>query len=267
MVVDWIIALSLMVLVGLFIGAVSAMLGIGGGMLMVPALLVIFLLLDIPDDIRMHVAAGSALCIMMATSTGSVVSHARRNNIVWAITWRIMPSMAIGVIAGAILAGALHSEVLRIVFGIVLIVVACLMIFGFRVTAGQRRVPSWRSCILIGGGIGFKSGLLGVGGGALSVPWLTYLGLPQSDVSGTSSSFTPCAAVVGTIAFIITGWSVSTSPGTIGFVFWPALPAAGGATVIGAFFGAKLANRVPGRQLRVIFGILVLCVAISMLVV
>lgn len=266
MVVDWVIALALMVVAGLFIGTISAMLGIGGGMIMVPALLVIFLLLDIPDDIRMHVAAGTALCIMLATSAGSVVSHARRHNIVWTITWRVLPSMAVGVVAGAILADALNGEALRIVFAIVLIVVSCMMIFGFRVTPGERRIPKWSTCLMMGSGIGFKSGLLGVGGGALSVPWLTFEGLRQSDVSGTSASFTPCAAVIGTIAFIITGWSVSTGPGMIGFVFWPALPAAGAATLLGAFFGAKLANQVPGRELRLIFGILVLCVAISMLV-
>ncbi len=266
LVTDFILALALMLVSGLLIGAISAMLGIGGGMIMVPTLLLIFLLLDIPDEIRMHVASGTALCVMVATSFGSVVSHGRRCNIVWPITLRIVPGMTIGVIGGAILADQLDSRVLQIIFGIVMFIVSYLMIFGFKVTPRQRPMPGWPVCTSVGGAAGFKSGLLGVGGGALSVPWLTYEGLPQAKVSGTSSSFTPCAAVVGTIAFMIAGWTSVHVPGTVGYVFWPALPAAGGGAVIGAFFGARLANKVPGRQLRIMFGVLVFCVGVVMLV-
>ena len=258
------IALALMVLSGIVIGGIAAMLGIGGGMIMVPTLLLIFLLLDIPEEIRMQVASGTSLCVMIATSAGSVISHARQGNIVWLITRRVILGMSIGVIVGAILSDQLDSRVLQLIFGVVMFIVSYLMIFGFKVTPRQRPMPSWKVCASIGSAAGFKSGLLGVGGGALSVPWLTYEGLPQAKVSGTSSSFTPCAAVVGTIAFIMTGWSDVHVPGTLGYVFWPALPAAGGGSILGAFLGARLANKVPGRQLRIMFGLLVIGVGIVM---
>ena len=176
---DLILALVLMAIAGGAIGFVSAMLGIGGGMLMVPALLLITRLLDVPADNRMHVAAGTSLCIMIATSLGSVFSHARRKNVVWVIVFRVIPGIVIGVIGGSLLAHVLASHVLSVIFAVVLLLVGLLMIFGFKATPNDRKTPGLVVSSVAGSIIGFKSGLLGVGGGALSVPWLTSLGLPH----------------------------------------------------------------------------------------
>ena len=199
---DLILALVLMAIAGGAIGFVSAMLGIGGGMLMVPALLLIIGLLEVPPDKRMHVAAGTSLCIMIATALGSVVSHARRGNVVWVIVLRVVPGIVVGVIGGSLLAHVLASHVLGVIFAVVLLLVGLLMIFGFKATPEAKKTPGFVPSTAAGSIIGFKSGLLGVGGGALSVPWLTSRGLPQNEVSGTSSCFTLPAAIVGTVAFM-----------------------------------------------------------------
>ena len=261
---DLILALVLMAIAGGAIGFVSAMLGIGGGMLMVPALLLIIGLLEVPPDKRMHVAAGTSLCIMIATALGSVVSHARRGNVVWVIVLRVVPGIVVGVIGGSLLAHVLASHVLGVIFAVVLLLVGLLMIFGFKATPEAKKTPGFVPSTAAGSIIGFKSGLLGVGGGALSVPWLTSRGLPQNEVSGTSSCFTLPAAIVGTVAFMLTGMDSVKLPLMVGYVFWPALPAAGGVSLIATFFGAKFASKVPGRALRIAFGVLVICVAISM---
>lgn len=254
-----------MAIAGAGIGFVSALLGIGGGMLMVPALLGILMLLDIPADHRMHVAAGTSLSVMIATSIGSTLSHARRHDVVWPIVYRTIGGIACGVVADALLSHRLSGHALSTVFAIVLVVVGGTMIFGFRSSEGRiRRDPGLVRGSIAGSIIGFKSGLLGVGGGALSVPWLTFAGLPQRLVSGTSSVFTLPAAIVGTISFMLMGpatpdWTL------IGAVYWPALPIAGGASIAATRFGASLSGRVPGRILRIAFGVMVVLVAITML--
>ena len=259
------LVLCLMGVAGLLIGFVSALLGIGGGMLMVPALFYLFGLLEAPEANRMHLAAGTSLLVMLATSVGSVWSHARTGNVVWRITIRVLPGIAVGVISGALLASILATDVLVTIFAVVLALVALLMVFGFKATPKQRPLPGALTATGIGGVIGFKSGLLGVGGGALSVPWLTWLGLPQHEVSGTSSTFTLPAAVVGSIAFLVSGFGEVELPLTVGYLFWPALPIAGGASILATSVGARLARRVPGRLLRIVFGLLLIGVSAGML--
>lgn len=260
----FIAALILMAVAGLLVGFIAALLGIGGGMLMVPALFFIFIMLDVPEGERMHVAAGTSLFVMIATSVGSGYSHMREKNVVWEITRRILPGIVIGVVVGAIFAAMLKSQTLAIIFAIVLVAIAVLMVFGFKATPSARPLPRLFSASAFGCLVGFKSGLLGIGGGALSVPWLTWLGLPQNEVSGTSATFTFPAAVVGTVAFMITGFSLINMDYTIGYVFWPALPVAGTTSICGTFFGVRLVRRVPGHVLRVLFGVILFGVAISM---
>lgn len=261
--------LAIMILLGLGIGFIAALLGIGGGMLMVPCLYYLFTWSGLETEQPMHFAAGTSLLVMVATSIGSVRAHARRGDVDWGITRRVLPAIAVGVLAGAVVADLVRTPVLVVVFGVVLLAVAGTMIFGFRqATPRAVRIPARRWLNLGGFLIGYKSGMLGVGGGAISVPWLTWMGLPQPRVSGTSSTFTLPAAVIGTIAFCFTGLlSIGDpdSPWTIGYVFWPALPAAGGASLLGTRFGAACASRVPGRQLRIIFGLILVAVSISMI--
>jgi uncharacterized membrane protein YfcA len=262
---DFVLALILMGFAGLFVGFISALLGIGGGMLMVPALYYLFGFMGVPPAEQMHVAAGTSLLVMIATSVGSASSHARHGNVIWKITIRVLPGIVIGVVAGALLASVLNTEILVTVFAVVLFLVALIMIFSFKATPHERPVPGIPTSVGVGSLIGFKSGLLGVGGGALSVPWLTWMGLPQNKVSGTSSTFTFPAAIVGTAAFLITGLGMVQYPYMVGYVFWPGLPVAGGASILATILGARYASRVPGRMLRFIFGVLLILVSISMI--
>ncbi|MEE2681713.1 MAG: sulfite exporter TauE/SafE family protein [Planctomycetota bacterium] len=262
-------ALVIMGILGLLVGFIAALLGIGGGMVMVPCLYYIFTGTGIIEETPMHYAAGTSLMIMIATSIGAVIAHARRGDVVWSITRRILPSISVGVVSGVIIATIISGQILMIVFGVVLAIVALTMIFGFKATAGRaERIPRQRYLTLGGFFIGYKSGMLGVGGGAISVPWLTWMGLPQPRVSGTSSTFTFPAAVIGAVAFCISGLLDASGPAvpwTIGYVFWPALPVAGLASVIGTRFGAIFSSRVPARQLRILFGLILIGVSISMI--
>ena len=262
-------ALVIMGFLGLFVGFIAALLGIGGGMIVVPCLYYIFTGTGIIEDSPMHYAAGTSLMIMIATSTGAVVAHARRGTVVWSITRRVLPSISVGVVSGVVIATIVSGQVLMIVFGVILALVSVTMIFGFKTNAPrEERIPRQRYLNLGGFLIGYKSGMLGVGGGAISVPWLTWMGLSQPRVSGTSSTFTFPAAVIGAAAFAVSGLLDQSGPDvpwTIGYLFWPALLVAGLTSVVGTRFGAIFASRVPARQLRILFGLILVGVSISMI--
>ena len=262
-------ALVIMGILGLFVGFIAALLGIGGGMVVVPCLYYIFTWTGIIPDSPMHYAAGTALMVMIATSVGAVVAHARRGDVVWSLTRRVLPGISIGVICGVIIATLISGQILMLVFGAILLIVAFTMIFGFKAnTTREERIPRQRYLNLFGFAIGYKSGMLGVGGGAISVPWLTWMGLPQPKVSGTSSTFTFPAAVIGAAAFCVTGLidvDRPEVPFTLGYLFWPALPVAGLTSIVGTRFGAIFSSKVPGRQLRILFGLILIGVSASMI--
>jgi hypothetical protein len=262
-------ALVIMGILGLCVGFIAALLGIGGGMVVVPCLYYIFSWTGIISDSPMHYAAGTSLMIMIATSVGAVIAHSRRGDVVWSLTRRVLPGISLGVICGVIIATLISGQILMLVFGIILLIVALMMIFGFKATAArEERIPRQRYLNLFGFFIGYKSGMLGVGGGAISVPWLTWMGLSQPKVSGTSSTFTFPAAVIGAAAFCVSGLIDNNRPEvpfTIGYLFWPALPVAGLTSIVGTRFGAVFSSKVPGRQLRILFGVILIGVSASMI--
>ena len=262
-------ALIIMGILGLCVGFIAGLLGIGGGMVVVPCLYYIFTWTGIITESPMHYAAGTSLLIMIATSIGAVIAHSRRGDVIWSITRRVLPGISVGVICGVIIATIISGQILMLVFGVILFIVSLTMIFGFKASGGrEERIPRQRYLNFFGFLIGYKSGMLGVGGGAISVPWLTWMGLSQPKVSGTSSTFTFPAAVIGAAAFCISGLVDADRPEvpyTIGYLFWPALPVAGLASVVGTRFGAIFSSKVPGRQLRILFGLILIGVAASMI--
>ena len=262
-------ALIIMGVLGLCVGFIAALLGIGGGMVVVPCLYYIFTWTGIITESPMHYAAGTSLMIMIATSVGAVIAHSRRGDVLWSITRRVLPGISVGVVCGVIIATIISGQILMLVFGVILFIVSLTMIFGFKASGGrEERIPRQRYLNFFGFLIGYKSGMLGVGGGAISVPWLTWMGLSQPKVSGTSSTFTFPAAVIGAAAFCISGLVDADRPEvpyTIGYLFWPALPVAGLTSVVGTRFGAIFSSKVPGRQLRILFGLILIGVAASMI--
>ena len=138
-------ALVIIGILGLFTGFIAALLGIGGGMVVVPCLYYIFMGTGIIEDSPMHYAAGTSLMIMIATSIGAVIAHARRGDVVWSITRRVLPSICVGVVSGVVIATLISGQILMIVFGVVLAIVAVTMIFGFKTTVGrEERIPRQR---------------------------------------------------------------------------------------------------------------------------
>ena len=167
-ILEWIL---LMLTAGAAAGFIAGLAGIGGGMLLVPALYFIYQNMNLSDDGVMHLAIGTSLCIMVATSISAITSHHKQGDIIWPIFWKVLPGLVVGVVAGAILAHFLPNRTLALIFGVILVVVSLTMITGLAESAGRKDLPPNKIMASVGVVIGFKSGLLGVGGGAMSVPF------------------------------------------------------------------------------------------------
>jgi len=210
-------------LVGTFAGTMSGLLGIGSGVILVPALAFLFHSQHFTTSIIMHVAGGTSLACMAITTSRSLYGHLRRNIPFWSIYRNFLPGVIIGTIGGAMLAHYLHSRTLRIIFGIVVLLFGIKMFFQKSSKLSKRQLPDAVGCSFVGLLIGGKSGLLGLGGGTFSIPFLTHCGVSMRQAVVVSSAIGMTVSIIGSVSFALTGMhAVGLPPRTIGYIYWPA---------------------------------------------
>lgn len=252
-------------LIGIVAGTFSGLLGIGGGLIVVPALALVFKLASMPSNIIMHMAAGTSLAAMVVSSFSSMRAHYRHGINIWIVYKRLFLGILLGTISGVILASFLRSEILQIIFGLIVIIVAFLMLLNFQ-PAPHRRLPGFLGLSLVTFLIGIKSGLLGLGGGIITVPFLLYCNVPIRQAIGTSTAVSFTIALVGTVTFILTGVFVADLPHwSTGYIYWPAVLGIGIVSPFFATLGAALSHRLPVGILRRIFAVFLLVIGIRML--
>jgi len=244
----------LYILTGAFAGLMAGILGIGGGMIVVPALLFIYHHIHlVPLEIEMHVAAGTSLAIMVFTAQASVRAHLREHTILWPIFYCLWPGILIGTVGGALLAHVMSSHWLRIILGIVLLLIAVKMLLPSRETKKREMPATWvtRAYSVL---VGLKSGLLGIGGGALLIPYLTFFGVKRRDTAAISALCTLIVSIVGAFAFMLLGYYVPGLPAyTTGYVYWPAVFWVALPSMFLAPIGAHLTYILPVAKLRYAF--------------
>ncbi|MCK8515391.1 sulfite exporter TauE/SafE family protein [Methylonatrum kenyense] len=250
---------------GIAAGILSGLFGLGGGVIIVPILLLVFTLQGIADSVSMHMAVASSLAIIVTTSIASIRAHARRGGVRWELALSLVPGIVVGALAGALLAAWISGEALRIIFATFLAITALRM--GF---AGEIRraltLPGRAGMSLVGSGIGLLSALVGIGGGSLTVPFLAKCGVAMREAVGTSAACGLPIALAGTIGFMISGWNHADLPNwTSGYVFWPAVLAVAITSTLLAPVGAMLAYRLPATLLRRLFAVLLALMAIRLL--
>lgn len=251
--------------VGLASGILAGLLGVGGGIIIVPGLAFLLADGDVASDRLMHVAVGTSLACIVVTSISSFHAHHRRGAVDWSIFRALAPGIAFGAILGAIIAADLHSRTLAAVFGVFLLLVALRMMLAGQPAPG-RTLPRNPALTAWGTAIGTASALLGIGGGTMTVPLLTWSNVPLHRAVGTSAACGLPIAVTGTAAFIYTGWGLAgLPPGTTGHVYWPAFLAIAPAAVAAAPLGVRLAHALPVAPLRVFFALFMAVVALRML--
>ena len=237
-------------------GVLAGLLGVGGGIVIVPALFHLFGLLEMAPGISMHVAVATSLSTIIATSLSSMRAHHRRGAVDWGLMRSWAPAIAVGVIAGAVVAGFASGAVLTGVFATVALLVAANMVLtpdGLRLADAM---PRGALKAVLGFVIGVVSSLMGIGGGTLSVPIMTLSGFPIRRAVGTASAIGLVIAVPGTIGYMVAGWgNPALPPLSLGFVnllgFLIIVPM----TVLAAPFGARIAHTINPRWLRAAFAV------------
>lgn len=257
----------LYIVLGSTSGFLAGLLGIGGGVIVVPGLAYIFSLLHFDPTVIMHMAAGTSLGAIIFTMLVAVLTHRKRNTIEWNIVWRLLPGFAIGAILGALLAADLPTKILKIIFAIFLVAIAVKLFLQKKSEDVEPVAPKLWVQWLAGIAIGISAGLLGVGGGVLAIPILLRFGLKPHNAAATSSACSLFLSIVGTLSFIAVGWHDPALPvGSTGYVYWPAVLGIAVFSSLLVPLGANLARRLSGDALQRIFAVFLLIIAVDMMI-
>ena len=247
------------VIAGAFAGVCAGLFGIGGGMIIVPALVWIFTAYHFPPEVVTHLAVGTSLATIIVTSISSLTAHHKRGGIRWEV-WRSMAlGLIIGSLVGAGIADRINGQALQALIGIGALLVALKMLFFSNKEQLGKPLPHKGVQFGAGTGIGMASSIFGIGGGSLTVPFLNWVGLPMKQAVGTSAACGLPIAIAGALGFAWFGQDVANLPeGTIGFVHIIGFFCISAASFITAKFGAKLAHQLPAATLKKSFGVLLI---------
>jgi len=256
---------SAYLMLGVIAGLVGGLLGLGGGILIVPALLFLFIWQGMPADILMHLAVATSLFTIVFTSISSSYAHHKHRAVLWSQVFLLTPGIIIGAVLGAFFADHISSDFLRRLFGVFEILIACQIGFSVKPTA-HRSLPGRNGMLIAGGAIGTLSTILGIGGGTLTVPFLVWCHIDIRKAVATSSACGFPIALAGALAMIFTGLDSTSLPeNSIGYVYWPAAILILITSVLFAPVGAKLAHSMPVESLKRVFAVVLACVGLRML--
>lgn len=251
-------------LTGAAAGLMAGLLGVGGGLVIVPALALLFAGEVVADAYLMHLAVGTSLAAIVPTSVASLLAHHRHGSVSWPAVRLLWPGIVAGALLGAWLARQISSPGLAVFFGAFEILVAAQLFYGAR-PAAHRDLPGLAGMTVAGSVIGTVSALLGIGGGTLTTPFLLWHGADIRHAVGTSASCGLPIALAGAAGFALAGLSAMTGLGwTSGFIYWPAVAGIVLASVPLAPLGARLAHRLPRLVLRRVFALFLLLVGVKM---
>jgi uncharacterized membrane protein YfcA len=258
------LAATLLVL-GAIVGFAAGLLGIGGGMLMVPFLTMIFAAQDFPVEHILHIAIATSLTTILFTSLSSVRAHHQRGAVLWPVVKLLAPGILLGSVAGAQVASALKTSWLALGFALFVGFSATQMLLD-RKPKPTRELPAGAGMFGAGTVIGVMSSFVGAGGGFISVPFMTWCNVRIHNAVATSAALGFPIALAGSIGYIFAGLHVSGLPrGNMGFINMPALVCIVGSSMLLAPLGARTAHRMDVKSLKRAFAFLLYILAAYML--
>jgi uncharacterized protein len=259
---EWWIAYLLM---GLAVGLFAGMLGIGGGVILVPVMVLMFTAQGFPADRILHLALGTSLCSIVFTSISGVRAHQSRGAVRWDIVRSIAPTMVIGVLAGTLIADRIASRYLAMFFVAFVYYAATQLILDLK-PHPSRQLPGRAGMATTGLAVGAISSWVGVGGGVITIPLMALCNVPIRHAIGTSSALGLPIAISGALGYIATGWGKDHLPAmSLGYVYLPALIGIVVGTFVTVPWGAKLAHNLPVTALKRIFAVVLYILATRML--
>jgi len=261
--------LVLYLVTGAFAGTASGLLGVGGGLIIVPVLYFVFSAQGLPEQSLMHLALATSLATIIVTSISSTRAHHKRQAVLWPVVARLAPGILLGAWLGGMLAAHISSATLKPMFGIFELLVAVYMLSQYKPTRHSTQISSTRS----GGGglvIGAISALVGIGGGSLTVPFLLWHGVGMRSAVASSAAVGLPIAVSATLAYIFSGWQLrfvaqGVVEPTLGYVHLAAFASIIATSFVFAPLGAKLAHYLPETTLRRVFALFLCAIAFKLI--
>ncbi|MEK6201115.1 MAG: sulfite exporter TauE/SafE family protein [Desulfobulbaceae bacterium] len=249
---------------GAVAGILAGMLGIGGGLVIVPMLVFTFSWQHFSDPVIMHLALGTSMASIIFTSVSSFRAHHKRGAVQWIVVRRSVAGILLGTFLGSCLAARMSTGFLKGFFVIFLYYVCAQMLIN-RKPKPSRQIPGWSGMFGVGSVIGAFSSLVGIGGGTLSVPFMIWCNLSVHAAIGTSAAIGFPIAVAGTLGYLYNGLHTSGLPEySVGFIYLPALVGLVCASVLTAPLGVHLAHSLPVDRLKRVFALVLFVVATRM---
>lgn len=256
---------------GAFVGLAAGLLGIGGGGVMVPMLTAIFLSQNVPADQVVHLALGTSMACIMVTSLSSLRAHHANGAVIWSLVKLMLPGVVLGTFSATFIASMISSKALAIFFACFMAYVALQMFSNSKSaqhhsTAVPQHTINRIELVLASIGIGSISAIVSIGGGSITVPYLTWRKVDIKKAIGTSAAIGFPLSIAGSIGYLLSGWSHAASvPYTYGFINLPAVLVISITSFFTAPIGANLTQKLPIAMLKKIFALLLATLSLKML--
>lgn len=263
---DLLILFAIIAAAGIVAGLISGLLGVGGGIILVPAFYYVFTVMGYAPDQLMQICVATSTGTIIVTSLRSVTAHHQRGAVSIDLIRQWGPFIAVGSVLGVFAAASMRSHELQLVFGVIGVMLGLYMLLGKKSWRISETLPARGLSAIYGSLIGFFSALMGIGGGSFTVPLLTAYNVPPHRAVGTSPGFGLLIAIPGFATFLLTGWDVTGKPpGTVGYVNLPAVALIMVTSLVAVPYGVRLAHSLSPARLRLVFAVTVLVLAGNML--
>jgi uncharacterized membrane protein YfcA len=254
-----------LLLMGTIGGFAAGLLGIGGGMILVPFITMIFTAKGFPSELVVHMAIATSLATILFTSMSSVRAHHAHGAVLWRVVKLLTPGIVVGSWIGPWIGKQMNASMMALVFGLFVAFSATQMLLNKK-PAAVRDLPGAPGMFGAGGAIGVISGLVGAGGGFISIPFMTWCNVPIHRAVATSAALGFPIALIGTLSNIFFGWNEPGLPQySLGYIYLPALVLIAAASMTMAPLGARTAHRLPVHKLKRIFAVILYALSAYML--
>jgi len=252
------------VLLGAVSGIFAGLFGLGGRLVIVPILAMLLSGQGVVYELTMIMAVATSLATIIFTSMASARAHHRLGAVVWHKVFNLVPGIVIGTIAGAVIADLIAADVLRYIFIAYLLAVGTQLALQVKPSAGVAFSKSVEAAVAVV--IGLLSAILGIGGGTLVVPYLLKSGVPMHNAVAVASACGGFIALVGAVSFMLLGWNIQSLPAwSFGYIYLPAFFGIALSSIFTAPMGAKLASKLPAKQLKRYFSLLLFVMAAKLI--
>ena len=241
-------------LLGAFAGFIAGLFGVGGGLTLVPLLYMLFAAQDFPPMHVMHLALGTSMATIVFTSIASMRAHHAHGAVRWDIVKGMAPGLMIGTLSGSFVASSVPTRPLAMIFTVIVYYASIQMVLDFK-PKPSRNLPGQAGLLVAGLVIGGISSLVSAGGGFMSIPFMVWSNVVIHQAVGTSSALGFPIAVAGVVGYVISGWNATELPPySFGYVYLPAFVGVVAMSFMIAPYGAKMAHKLPVKQLKRAFG-------------